>query len=82
MDGSRFREGRGTPDNVIMGGGGGGMAALESRAFGATGAGIGFAFATTARPKHLTKDVDASSLCGHNPLGRLGARGARGKTLF
>ena len=86
VDGSRLREGKGCPPNaVIIATGGSGLSVLDAGAIGGTGAGLGLALATTARPKsrgrsptfHVrtsTESLPSSAASSREPSGPRGAR--------
>ena len=89
VDGNRLSEGKGCPPNVIIiGTDGSGLSVLDAGAIGGTGAGIGLALATTARPKrrgrsrtfHGRTSSEPTPSSAPSSRGRSGPRGARGKT--
>ena len=88
LDGSRLRVGKGCPLIVIIGLDALGLSSLDAAAIGGTGAGTGLALATTARPNrrgqsrifHVRPSPAAQASSAGSSRGRLGPRGARGKT--
>ena len=88
MDGNRLSEGKGCPPNVTIGTDGSGIGAISAGALGGTEARFALALATTARPKSRGRSRTFQGRTSSELLpssaastrGRVGARGARGKT--